>query len=143
EYNKYGKGDGDMDFETSGVLPLTPLTNGDDVLGRKRRRRHNHNLDEGRKEFVIVREVFNVEDRINCNDNNESDDSSDDNYTLTPDSLHDIGTDSTMLTSDWPFPSSTTSSSSSINVDNIFTIEQQASMKIPFTIWEDPEADDT
>ncbi|CAJ0750743.1 4223_t:CDS:2 [Entrophospora sp. SA101] len=33
EYNKYGKGDGDMDFETSGVLPLTPLTNGDDVLG--------------------------------------------------------------------------------------------------------------
>ncbi|CAJ0891085.1 4636_t:CDS:2 [Entrophospora sp. SA101] len=95
------------------------------------------------KIFVIVREVFNVEDRINCNDNNESDDSSDDNYTLTPDSLHDIGTDSTMLTSDWPFPSSTTSSSSSINVDNIFTIEQQASMKIPFTIWEDPEADDT
>ncbi|CAJ0643405.1 7432_t:CDS:2 [Entrophospora sp. SA101] len=103
----------------------------------------NDNNDKGRKEFVIVREVFNVEDRINCNDNNESDDSSDDNYTLTPDSLHDIGTDSTMLTSDWPFPSSTTSSSSSINVDNIFTIEQQASMKIPFTIWEDPEADDT
>ncbi|CAH1757473.1 4469_t:CDS:2 [Entrophospora sp. SA101] len=98
---------------------------------------------EGRSNFVFVRKVFNMDDRVQYNNTIYDDDSSDDNLTLTPDSVPD-DENNTFRNVAWPFPSTTTTtttpSTNHFN-DNIFTIEQQKTIKIPFTIWEDPEED--
>nr|CAG8497075.1 12029_t:CDS:2 [Entrophospora candida] len=128
---------------------------GEDLISstsKKLKRRHDNINDvqskntwwnpEGRSNFVFVRKVFNMDDRVQYNNTIYDDDSSDDNLTLTPDSVPDDENNSFRNVA-WPFPSTTTTTTTSTNHfnDNIFTIEQQKSIKIPFTIWEDPEED--
>ncbi|CAJ0746152.1 6660_t:CDS:2 [Entrophospora sp. SA101] len=65
------------------------------------------------------------------------DDSSDDNLTLTPNSVPDDENNSFGNVA-WPFPSTTTHLLQ-IVLMIIYSLQATIGNKIPFTIWEDPE----